>query len=126
MKTSKSQKTAESGDVAPPSAHTAPAKATASTVASPKKNAAKGKKGPTKPAAKKTPAKAAKKAAKAADAKKASTPRGESKGAAILALVRRSKGATQSELMAATGWQKHSVRGFLSNAAKKLASRSSP
>jgi len=37
-----------------------------------------------------------------------------SKTAAILALVRRAKGATLEELMAAAGWQAHSMRGFLS------------
>jgi Protein of unknown function (DUF3489) len=37
-----------------------------------------------------------------------------SKTAIILDLIRRPKGATIEELMAAAGWQAHSVRGFLS------------
>ena len=57
--------------------------------------------------------KASKKAAKAA------APRAQSKGAKILGLIGRAKGAPLAELMKATGWQAHSVRGFLSTAAKK-------
>lgn len=42
-----------------------------------------------------------------------------SKQAVIIALLRRSDGSNLSELMQATGWQAHSVRGFLSGTIKK-------
>src|SRR6266851_4529171 len=54
-----------------------------------------------------------------AHAKEASTTRAESKGAKILELIGRPKGASLAEIVKATDWQKHSIRGFLSTAAKK-------
>ena len=43
------------------------------------------------------------------------------KGARILELLRRKDGATLGDLTKATGWQPHSVRGFLSaQVGKKL------
>ncbi len=42
-----------------------------------------------------------------------------SKAEAIIALLRRDGGATLEEMMQATGWQKHSVRGFMAGALKK-------
>ena len=77
--------------------------------AAPKKAAPKGQK----------TAKGAKKAAKPARAKEATSPRAESKGAKILALIRRPKGATLAELAKLTGWQNHSIRGYLSGTVGK-------
>jgi hypothetical protein len=65
------------------------------------------------------PRQPARKPPKAAKAKEASTPRPESKGAKILDLIGRAKGATLAEIQKATDWQAHSIRGFLSTAAKK-------
>jgi Protein of unknown function (DUF3489) len=42
--------------------------------------------------------------------------RESNKAATIVALLRSKRGATIPELMEATGWQSHSVRGFLAGA----------
>jgi hypothetical protein len=47
------------------------------------------------------------------------TAREGSKKAQVLELLRRTEGATLADIMAATGWQKHSVRGFISGALGK-------
>src|SRR5229473_2397057 len=62
-------------------------------------------------------AKAAKKAPKGA--KKADGARDGSKAAKILDLLKRPDGVTLKEVMKATGWQPHSVRGFLSGTVGK-------
>jgi hypothetical protein len=52
---------------------------------------------------------------------KAHTARDGSKKADIIRLMERAKGVTLAELMEATGWQAHSVRGFISGTlGKKL------
>jgi hypothetical protein len=121
--------------VAAQGAHVAPEKAPAKKGASQKKGAPKAKKGAKGGKAKARPKKqakagkkasnkaagkkAAKSAAKPARAKEATAPRPESKGAKILGLIGRAKGATLAEIMKATDWQAHSVRGFISTAGKK-------
>jgi len=103
--------------VAAQGVHVAPEKAPAKKAASQKKGAPKGQKN-AKGAKAKAAAKA-KKATKPTAAKKAAAPRAESKGAKILEMIARAKGATLAEIMKATDWQAHNVRGFISTAAKK-------
>src|SRR5271163_325505 len=63
------------------------------------------------------PAKKARAAKKAAPAKKATrkpkTDRANKK-AEVIAMMQRAKGATLDEIIKATGWQRHTVRGFVS------------
>jgi len=66
------------------------------------------------------PGEEANKGAKSAKApKKADGSRQGSKTAKVLDLLQRAGGASLKELMKATGWQAHSVRGFLSGALGK-------
>jgi Protein of unknown function (DUF3489) len=48
--------------------------------------------------------------------KSAAKPKAEraNKKAEVIALMKRAKGATLAEIMTATGWQAHTVRGFVS------------
>ena len=79
-------------------AHVAPAKGKSGKKAAPAKKTSKSQKSAEKPAA-----------------------RQGSKTAQILELLKRPGGATLQELMAATEWQPHSVRGFISGTlGKKL------
>ena len=75
-------------------AHVAPMKAKSGKKASPAKKAPKG-------------------------AKKGASARDGSKAAKILDLLKRPGGTTAKELQKATGWQPHSVRGFLSGTVGK-------
>ena len=93
------QKAAKKANVAKRARQVAPAKPKSGKKASPATKAPKGAKKAKAP----RPAKAAKKGV-----------REGSKTETILDLLKRSGGATSKELMKATGWQPHSVRGFIS------------
>jgi hypothetical protein len=102
--------------VAEQGAHVAPERPSSKKRATQKKGAPKGQagaKGAKTTTARNRAAQNGKKPARA------STPRAESKGATILELIGRPKGATLAELMKATGWQPHSVRGYISTLGKK-------
>jgi len=82
-----------SANVRKPAAHVAPSKG------KPKKDAQKDKRRHT---------------ARVAAKGTAPVARGGSKQADVIELMRRSQGATLAEIMEHTGWQKHTVRGFVS------------
>jgi len=123
--------------VAAQGAHVAPEKAASKKAASQKKGAPKANQGAKKAASQKR-RRVAKQAAttkhidllvkqrdeeanskKASKAKEAAVPREFSKKNIVLELLRRPTGATLPGIMAAVGWQAHSVRGFISTTAKK-------
>ena len=76
------------------------------STAAPKSSRKVGKKAksPKKPAHGKT----------AKPAKKGDASDRTNKKAEVIALMKRAKGVTLAEIMEATGWQKHTVRGFVS------------
>ena len=81
--------------------------------ASSKKGATQKKAGPkAQKAAKGAKPKKEAKVAKKAAAQPAPAP--SNKKAEVIAMMKRAKGATLAEIMEATGWQKHTVRGFVS------------
>ena len=82
-------------------ANVAPSKAKSANKAAAAKKATKGARSPKSPK------------------KKTTGAHHGSKTAQVLDLLKRSDGATLKELMKATGWQAHSVRGFLSGALGK-------
>src|SRR5712691_8013140 len=96
---SKKPKPNKKARVAPRRAHVAPAKAKSARNATPAKKAPKGR---TK-----------------REVAKPKVVRDGSKTAKILDLLKRPGGATSKELMKATGWLPHSVRGFLSGTVGK-------
>ncbi|HEY6340173.1 MAG TPA: DUF3489 domain-containing protein [Bryobacteraceae bacterium] len=65
---------------------------------------------PVEQKAKKAPTKSKKRATARKGADEART----NKKAEVIALMKRPKGVTLAEIMEATGWQKHTVRGFVS------------
>lgn len=108
----KPEATATTAAVAEPGAQGAPIKASAAKAAKPKKNAPQAKQGARKAATTKTPA-----ASKKPSPNKAAAPgstRAGSKKAQVLDLLRRENGASLDEIVAATSWQRHTIRGLVS------------
>lgn len=95
--TAREPKATQKANVAPRKPRVAPAKSKSGKKATPAKKSASGPKG----------------------GKKAKVVREGNKTAKILDLLRRPGGATAKELLKATGWQPHSVRGFLSGTVGK-------
>jgi hypothetical protein len=83
-------------------------------------NAIDSVKATSEPAAAKQKRKAGKKAKPAKNAARAKKPTGKPKAdrankkAEVIEMMKRAKGATLPEIMKATGWKPHTVRGFVS------------
>jgi hypothetical protein len=126
MKNADATDTTETAAVAEQSPQGAPEKPASKKAASRKKDAAKAGKGAKKAAkqAKNAPKKQAQQKStskKAVKTTEAAVPRESSKKNIILELLRRPTGASMAEIAKATGWQNHSVRGFISgNLTKKM------
>jgi len=100
--------------VAGQSATVAPEKASSKKAATQKKGAPKGHKAAKKATPKKPAKTPSKKASKPAARKKTSGARAGGKKAEVIAMLQRKSGATLDEIAKATGWQHHTVRGFIS------------
>ena len=86
----------------------------AATVPKPDRAQRKPRKGP-----KSAPKPGANQKKKPAPRSRAKAARPGSKTAKVIAMLKRSSGATLAQLMKATGWQAHSVRGFLAGTVTK-------
>jgi hypothetical protein len=77
------------------------------------------KKRPTGKSMKTGPRPASKKGQPTRKASSQAEPRSNTKQSSAIALLRSTKGASIAALMETTGWQQHSVRGFLAGVVRK-------
>jgi hypothetical protein len=117
MNTDSTPITTTGASVAAQAALVAPKKAASTKTASPTKAAPKAKTGSKKIANKKS---AAKNTQKAPATQVSAAGRAASKKAQVFDMLRAKDGATLDQLMAATGWQRHTCRGFLSVAGRSM------
>ena len=103
--------------VAAQGAEVAPRRGTSTKVASTKKGAPKARTGAKKTATKKASANGT---SKTTTKKVSAAGRATSKKMQVLDMLRAKDGATLDQLMGATGWQRHTCRGFLSVAGKTM------
>lgn len=111
-------KTSTATEIAPVAPQVAPVgleRATPTTKARTPKKANKGQKRPNNGSHKKTAAKATSQPAP----KVSAAGRANSKKARTLDLLRLADGATTAEIAKVTGWQDHSIRGFISGTVGK-------
>ena len=94
------KRTTQAAAVADTGAHVASNATAATKAASRKKNAPRAKKGRKK-------------------AKKAVAPRDSSKKEIVVSMPQRKSGAPMAEIAKETGWQNHTIRGFMPGATKK-------
>jgi hypothetical protein len=114
MKTVETTTADQAATVAEQGAPVAPEKAPSKKGASQKKGAPKATKSAKQPAPKK-----AAKAPWRARAKKGASEERVNKKAEVILLMKRPKGVTLPEIVELTGWQKHTIRGFVSLLASK-------
>ena len=119
MKNEESTNAASTADVAERGAPTAPEKAAAKKGATQKKGAPKAKKTAKGAKAKAAAPKKEGKTPAGASARKGGSEERTNKRAEVIALMKRAKGVTLAEIVEATGWMRHTVRGFVSILGRK-------
>ncbi len=125
MNVDDSKTTQQAAAAAPQAAPVAPEKTASTKLASTRKGAHRAGKGAKRAAPKSSRKAAAKQPARTAANKAgttkadASIPREFRKKQIVLDLPRRKNGSTMGEIAKATGWQSHSIRGFISGTVGK-------
>jgi Protein of unknown function (DUF3489) len=116
MKRHDTKVTAQAAAVAEPGATVAPVKVASKKHASPKKGAPKGR---DNAKSSKSKIAAPKKRAAAKASKEPKLPRDGSKMATVIAMISKKGGATLDAIAKETGWQNHTVRGFMATLTRR-------